>query len=234
MNQLKKKVFKFYENYKHLLILLYFVVYMIWFGYVEKVNTTHFHVIHLKLDDYIPFCEYFVIPYIMWFGYVAWGVAYTAFHDKKDFYKLCIFLYTGMTLFLIISTIYPNGHYLRPYYFSHHNFCTTLCEWLYSTDTSTNLFPSIHVYNSLGIHFMVMHCKDFKDKKVIKFISWVLCISIILSTMFIKQHSVFDVGTAFLLAYIMYKVVYAKSAIKETVKESRTSKELKKIQKGLN
>ena len=36
----------------------------------------------------------------------------------------------------------------------------------------------------------------------------VLCISIILSTMFIKQHSMFDVLTAFLMAGIMYIVVY--------------------------
>lgn len=88
----------------------------------------------------------------MWFGYVAFGIAFTALHDKKEFYRLCAFLYTGMTVFLVISTLYPNGHNLRPYYFTHHNMFTALCEWLYSTDTPTNLFPSIHVYNSLGIH----------------------------------------------------------------------------------
>ena len=83
---------------------------------------------------------------------------------KKEFYRLCAFLYTGMTVFLVISTLYPNGHNLRPYYFTHHNMFTALCEWLYSTDTPTNLFPSIHVYNSLGIHFAVMHSSYFKDK----------------------------------------------------------------------
>ena len=161
--------------------------------------------------DYIPFCEYFVIPYIMWFGYVAFGIAFTALHDKKEFYRLCAFLYTGMTVFLVISTLYPNGHNLRPYYFTHHNMFTALCEWLYSTDTPTNLFPSIHVYNSLGIHFAVMHSSYFKDKKHVQHASLVLCVLIILSTMFIKQHSVFDVSTAFMLAFVMYNVVYIKN-----------------------
>ena len=83
--------------------------------------------------------------------------------------------------------------------------------WLYSTDTPTNLFPSIHVYNSLGIHFAVMHSSYFKDKKHVQHASLVLCVLIILSTMFIKQHSVFDVSTAFMLAFVMYNVVYIKN-----------------------
>lgn len=197
-----------FQKYKHLLILLYFFVYLFWFNYVEKTVTTHFHVVHVPLDDYIPFCEYFVIPYLLWFPYVAWGIVYMAFHSKPDYYKLCAFLFTGMTIFLIISTVYPNGHFLRPTYFAHHNIYTMLCEYLYATDTATNLFPSIHVYNSLGIHFAVMNNEHLRRNKTIQMISFLLMIGIILATMFIKQHSVFDVCCAFLLAYIVYRIVY--------------------------
>lgn len=130
---------------------------------------------------------------------------------KKNFTD-CVRFYTPVwPYFLVISTLYPNGHNLRPYYFTHHNMFTALCEWLYSTDTPTNLFPSIHVYNSLGIHFAVMHSSYFKDKKHVQHASLVLCVLIILSTMFIKQHSVFDVSTAFMLAFVMYNVVYIKN-----------------------
>lgn len=211
MKKIQNKLIELFNRYKHVWILSYFIIYLTWFGYLERTVTTHYHLIHLPIDDYIPFCEYFVIPYIMWFGYVAFGIAFTALHDKKEFYRLCAFLYTGMTVFLVISTLYPNGHNLRPYYFTHHNMFTALCEWLYSTDTPTNLFPSIHVYNSLGIHFAVMHSSYFKDKKHVQHASLVLCVLIILSTMFIKQHSVFDVSTAFMLAFVMYNVVYIKN-----------------------
>ena len=44
--------------------------------------------------------------------------------------------------------------------------------------------------------------------KIIHFGSLFLCISIILSTVFIKQHSLFDVLTAFVMAAVMYYVVY--------------------------
>lgn len=228
MTKFKVWFLNFFENYKHLTILLYFFVYLAWFAYLEKNVTTHFHVVHVSLDDYIPFCEYFIIPYLIWFLYVAWGITYTAFHNKGDYYKLCGFLFTGMTVFLIVSTIYPNGHFLRPHYFSHHNVFTTLCENLYSSDTATNLFPSIHVYNSLGIHFAVMNSKELKNKKTLRFISLVLCVSIILATMFLKQHSVFDVATAFVLSFFMYQIIYvhewAKAPKKQTSKTGSLSR----------
>lgn len=211
MTEIKNILLKLYEKYKHLWCLSYFIIYLLWFGYLERNVTTRFHIIHMALDDYIPFCEYFVIPYILWFGYVAWGIIFTAKNNREDFYKLCGFLYTGMTLFLIFSTIYPNGHYLRPYYFTHHNFCTTLCGWLYSKDTATNLFPSIHVYNSLGVHFAVLNSNDLKHKKTVKIFSWILCVSIILATMFIKQHSVFDVILAILIGSVMYNIIYIRN-----------------------
>ena len=46
------------------------------------------------------------------------------------------------------------------------------------------------------------------EKRWIRFGSFLLCISIILATMFIKQHSVFDVATAFVMAGALYAAVY--------------------------
>lgn len=214
---------KFIQNNKHLFLLSYLFIYLAWFKYVESTVTTHFHVIHTRLDDLIPFCEYFIIPYLLWFGYVAWGVLYFAMRNKEEYYKLCAFLFTGMTIFLIVSTLYPNGHYLRPYYFSHHNICTMLCEYLYATDTPTNLFPSIHVYNSVAVHLAICKSKEFKDSKTAKAASFVLMFSIILSTMFLKQHSTFDVFTALLLCMVMYHLVYVHNWSKSTQKAFQVS-----------
>mgnify|MGYP004530863145 FL=1 len=207
----RKKVNEFIAKYKHGLLLLYFLIYLPWFGYLEENVTTHFHVIHVALDDKIPFCEYFIIPYMLWFAYVAFGVAYFFFKNKSEYYKLCAFLFTGMTIFLVISTVYPNGHYLRPTTFERDNIFVQAVQWLYSTDTPTNLFPSIHVYNSLGINMAVWHSENFKKNKPVRYGSAILCISIILSTMFLKQHSVFDVVTGVVLAAFMFSLVYARS-----------------------
>ena len=205
---MKAKIIAFIQEYKHGLLFLYGLVYIPWFTYLEQSVTTHFNVIHLVIDDYIPFIEYFIVPYMLWFLYVAAGVAYFFFRNKAEYYKLCIFLMTGMTVFLVISTIYPNGTYLRPVVFERDNIFVDAVKWLYSTDTPTNLFPSIHVYNSLGAHFAVMNNETLSGKKWVRRGSMILCVSIILSTMFIKQHSMFDVLMAFIMGAVMYAAVY--------------------------
>ena len=198
----------FLEKNKHACLLLYLMIYFPWFHHLEKTVTTHFHVIHVALDDYIPFCEYFIIPYLLWFAYVAWSVLYFYFKNKDEYFRLCGMLFSGMTIFLILSTIYPNGHYLRPVYFDHNNIFIQMVKMLYAADTPTNLFPSIHVYNSIAVNIAVWHSSNFKEKKWVRFGSSILMVLIILSTMFLKQHSVFDVVTGIVLSVFMYSLVY--------------------------
>ena len=200
---------KYYERYKHAIpLLIYAVIYCTWFAYLEKKVVHPETIIHMKVDDVIPFCEIFVIPYFLWFAYVSAAVAYCFFKNKQEYFKTCVFLFTGMTLFLIISTLWPNGHHLRPYVMPRNNIFTALISHLYNVDTPTNLWPSIHVYNSFGAHLAVVHTPSLARNKKIRTGSFILCTSIILSTVFIKQHSMFDVLTAFMLSGTMYVVVY--------------------------
>lgn len=75
-------------------------------------------------------------------------------------------------------------------------------------DKCQNVFPSIHVYNSVGCAIAIYKCNDFKHGTLIKAFAIVTAILITLSTMFIKQHSILDVVSACILAIIMYIFVY--------------------------
>lgn len=225
----KKAFYAFIEKNKHGFLLLYFLIYLPWFGHLEKTVTTHFHVIHMAIDDYIPFCEYFIVPYFLWFAYVAFGFVYFYFKDKDEYFRLCMTLFTGMTIFLIISSIYPNGHYLRPTTFERNNIFVQIVKWLYSTDTSTNLFPSIHVYNSIMINAAIWHCDDFKKHPVIRYGSAILAVSIVLSTMFLKQHSAFDVITGIIMAVFMYTFVYVNNWYRFPARQQRYQRKLRRI-----
>ena len=200
---------KFYEKYKHgIPVLLYMILYLTWWGILEQKNARAFQIIHMAIDDYIPFCELFIIPYVLWFFYVSIVVIYFFFHDRTEYYQALMFLFTGMTIFLVISTIWPNMHQLRLSQMPRDNIFTRVIAGLWATDTPTNLWPSIHVYNSLGAHFAIMKSKDFANKPLIRYASLLLAISIICSTVLIKQHSMFDVLTAFVMAAVMYVFVY--------------------------
>lgn len=87
------------------------------------------------------------------------------------------------------------------------NVRTHMVARLWQTDTPTNLWPSIHVYNSIGAHVALCRCSLGK-KRWLRNSSLTLCVSIILSTMFLKQHSMFDVLTGLGMASAMYVLVY--------------------------
>lgn len=200
---------KYYERYKHAIpLIIYAVIYCTWFAYLEQKVKHPATIIHMQLDDKIPFLEVFVIPYFLWFAYVSVVVLYCFFKNKQEYYKTCVFLFTGMTVFLVISTLWPNGHHLRPQVMPRDNVFTFLIANLYKADTPTNLWSSIHVYNSIGAHLAVVHNQKLAENKKLCAGSFILCSSIILSTVFIKQHSMFDVITAFVMAGVMYLVVY--------------------------
>lgn len=188
--------------------LVYGIVYLTWFAYIEQTVTTKYNLIHTSLDDMIPFIEIFVIPYLLWFPYIALCILYFCLTDTKGYIRLCFFLFTGMTIFLIVSTIFPNGQDLRPAVFPRDNIFTQMIASLYRADTPTNIFPSIHVYNSIVVSVAIHKSEQLKKKKWISIGSFLLSASIILSTMFIKQHSTFDVIAAFLMALIIYPMVY--------------------------
>ena len=98
-----------FHKYRHAWVLCYAFIYIPWFVYLEKTVTSNYHIMHVGLDDYIPFNEYFIIPYMLWFAYVAGAVLYLFFTNVKDYYKLCTMLFTGMTISLLVCTIFPNG-----------------------------------------------------------------------------------------------------------------------------
>lgn len=199
------------NRYRHAWVLLYGLIYMPWFMYLEKrpIPAHEYFIINSPLDKYIPFCEYFVIPYLFWFAFVAIGVAYFFFTNRKEFYQVMTFLIIGMTIFLIISTIFPNGLHLRPTVFPRDNIFTDIVKnTIYAKDTSTNVLPSIHAFNSLGISIAVFHSEKLKAKHGIQIATHVTTILILMSTVCLKQHSITDVIAAFLMAGIIYPFVY--------------------------
>jgi len=186
------------------------VVYFTWFFALEAIVKTDYTAMHCWLDDIIPFNELFVIPYYLWFPFVAVTVGYLLFTSKEDYYKTCAFLFIGMTICLTIYTLWPNGQNLRPDLstIGRDNILIDIVRNLYATDTNTNVSPSIHVFNTIGILIAIFHNERLGKITWLKISSLILGILICLSTVFLKQHSVMDGIYAILLSVVMYLIVY--------------------------
>ena len=174
-------------------LLVYAVIYMICFYLLERVEATSYYVPEIGLDYRIPFVPAFIIPYFMWFLWIPFICIYALFADESSYRKMSRML-------IIVSALFPTKLHLRPSSVPEDSLFAPLVKSLYKTDTPTNVFPSIHVYNTLVLLYGIFlgDCKLFKNKLFRAFTA-LLSLSICLSTCFLKQHSVLDVIAAIVM-----------------------------------
>lgn len=203
-------------KYRHLLLLLFWPIFGLVFMTLEHGVPILWEWITGKaliyqevvsvLDAYIPFCEWFAIPYYFWFVFLVGMVIYGVLFDFRALRHYMWFVILTYTATAIIYLIWPNMQALRPVDFPRDNLLTDIVKGLYDFDTNTNVCPSIHVLGSLGVCFAGLHSRTLKGWgwKSFFVISTVL---ITASTVFLKQHSILDVFAALLLGAICYPLV---------------------------
>lgn len=196
------------NEYRHLLLLIFWPVFGLLFAYVEKHYPVEYYTpMHSVLDNFIPFFEWFVIPYLFWFIYLTGMVIYTVLYDIEAFKKMMWFVIITYSITLIIYLIWPTCQELRPAVFERDNIFTRIMRDYYQFDTNTNVCPSLHVIGGIAVQFTFLHCKGKKH------IGWhiaflVTTILICMSTVFLKQHSIIDVFAALPVCLLGYFLCY--------------------------
>ena len=185
---------------------LYALFYLSFFALLERTIQTPDLWVHCRLDDLIPFCKYAIVPYILWFPWIPFTLFYLLYKaPREDFWRLCIPLFTGMTMTLLFYAIVPNGLALRPKYVPGTDIFAQLVRMIYRSDTPMNVCPSIHVFNSVTLMLAYYRSAifDAPRRRWMRPAAMVLCVSISLSTILLKQHSVIDVVFGLLLALLL-------------------------------
>ena len=196
------------EQRRNAWLLLYWPVYLLMFFSVERLSSASGYTdVACAWDHLIPFCEYFVIPYLLWFVAQAGMVIYTFLFDPDTFRKFMTFIMATYTVSIVIYLLFPTCQSLRPASFERDNLFTRLLALLYSADTSTNVCPSIHVLGALAVMFAGWHTKGMKTWGW-RLFHGLLALSIILSTLFVKQHSVIDVLAALPISLAAYLICF--------------------------
>ena len=175
---------------------LYTVFYLTAFHWLEVNVTVPAIWVHCQLDDVIPFCKYAIVPYFAWFAWIPFTLFYLLLRgDRSDFWRVCLCLFTGMTIALSCYVLLPTGLALRPYRVYGSDIFARLVRMLYAVDSSKNVCPSIHVFNSVTL--MIGYRRSMRPA------ANVLGVAIILSTMLLKQHSCIDVALGAALAFAL-------------------------------
>ena len=162
--------------------------------------------VHIALDDWIPFCEVFWIPYVFWYALIVISLGYFLLRNIDSFKRLQTYIIITQAVALVVYVVFPTRQDLRPEVFPRDNFLTQCVKFLYRIDTNTGVCPSLHVAISLGIASVWT-----KEKGVCLWWKAFVVVSvalICLSTMFIKQHSAVDFFAALPLCLLAEGFVY--------------------------
>ncbi len=194
-------------RFSHLLLLLGWVVYFVLYFLTENlIPADECYPVHCVIDDWIPFCEWFLIPYAGWYALIVFSLVYFALYNVDNFRKLQIYIMITQAVAMICYIAFPTRQDLRPAEFSRDNLLTQAIACLYAVDTNTGVCPSLHVAYSLGIASVWLREKS--AGVVGKTLIVIAVILICLSTMFIKQHSAVDVFAALLVCLLTELIVF--------------------------
>ncbi len=200
-----------FGEYNYLLWLLFWPIFGACFSVLEVFRTVEnckHYVVYSPLDDVIPFCELFLIPYMIWFVYIVGMYVYSILFDTETYKKYMRFVIATYTVTMIIYLIYPTMQELRPAEFERDNFLTRFMADFYNFDTNTNVCPSLHVTGAVAVSVAAWHSKLF-GKTGWRIAFTVMTVLIVLSTVFLKQHSIVDVPPALLVCAVVYPFVYS-------------------------
>lgn len=178
-------------RFAHLKLLMGWMVYFALFFLTENlIPMEECYPVHCALDDRIPFCEVFVIPYVLWYFLIIGSLLYFALYSVESFSALQRRIIIIQMLAVAVYIIFPTRQDLRPLAFERDNIFTHMVGLIYRADTNTGVCPSLHVALSIAIGQAWL--REQGVSRAFKAGMTVFCLSICLSTLFIKQHSVLD------------------------------------------
>lgn len=182
-------------QYRHLLLLLGWVVYFCLYFLTENlIPVEDCYPVWCKLDDLIPFNEFFVIFYVGWYVLIVLSLGYFLLYSVESFKGLQTYIMVTQALAMICYIAFPTRQDLRPEEFPRENVLTWIMGIIYQFDTNTGVCPSLHVAYSLGIASAWL--KEKSAAWYVKLIVTVFVIGVCLSVAFTKQHSVVDIFAA--------------------------------------
>ena len=166
-----------------------------------------YHMMFCPLDDHIPFCEWFVIPYFFWFVFIIGMHIYTLLYDVPTFRKFIRYLAITYWASVAVYVLFPNCQEFRPVEFAWDNWMVHVVQFLYSFDTNTNVCPSLHVVGSMSVMFAAWNSRHFSTLPW-KIVFGIVAFLISISTIFLRQHSVLDLLAALPICLVAYYIVY--------------------------
>ncbi len=169
--------------------------------FFNKLFISDYNLIGSSLDNFIPFWPQFIYFYVIWYPFVIICLYFLYKADEKNYIKTLIALVLSLIVKHCIFIFYPTM-IERPIVDSFNSLTTFILYVVFKSDTPVNCFPSGHCLICFIIIFSILNSKNMSLKT--KFTTVTINTLIILSTLFVKQHVIYDVLIAFVISIVNF------------------------------
>lgn len=200
MNKIIKKI-----NFKVILLSIFLVAFQSLIFFFTKPFVTDPYILGSALDNAIPYVPHFIWIYVFWYFMLFAVPYYIAQKNTTSLYKYTATYIITVIISGIIFISFPNSVIRAE--ITGTDIPNRLVSFIYNMDTpAINCLPSIHCLLSYLFILAVFDAK--KDTSALmKTIITILSILVVLSTLFIKQHVVYDAVASLVLAIIVWIIV---------------------------
>ena len=193
-------------NYRVIIFIISLVLFQSFLYFFTKLLATNPIVLTSYFDASLPMVCDFVYFYYLWYLMLILVPYIVYFKDKNNFYDYVKSLLMAILIGNIIFVVYPTIIERQPLIVD--DLSSFLVKFIYITDApNVNCLPSMHcVMCFLFIYYVSV---DKNIKLYYKLLNLIVNILIILSTLFIKQHVIWDVYAA--LIVVMISIILTKT-----------------------
>lgn len=179
-----------------MLILFQIILY-----FASKYIESKPHLITTFIDKKIPFVSMFIYFYFIWYIMLVLVPLTISKYDMVCFKKYCIMYFLSLIISVTIFIIYPTT-IIRPE-ISVNDFNSFLVNFVYTNDTpAINCFPSIHCL--MCFLFIISSICCNKMPNIYKILIITVSILIVISTLLIHQHVIYDVLGSVIIINTVY------------------------------
>jgi len=183
-------------------VLLFLIPHLFIYSLVQKIYQRNDYDFYTATDALIPFIPEFIWIYHTLIPVVLFTTIILI--KRKDCfftsYISCLLAAVSLLIFyFLFPAYYPRGGLIEE---------VTISEWLVNwtriIDDANNTFPSSHVTFSWLMFLSVINCDFAKKYDIVKnfYMAWAILVAV--STLFLKQHFIVDVGSGLILASACY------------------------------
>ena len=156
--------------------------------------------VSIGVDRLIPFVPFFILFYLSWWVLV-WLPIFLSFNNLK-LLKRVTFLFVSLNVVSnLIFLLFPTT-IIRPEIMGR-SIVEQLTGLFYTLDAPYNLFPSLHISSLVASYCMVYYLKRSWAQVLLP---WFLVV--LISPLFIKQHSVIDVMGGLVLGWLAFYIFF--------------------------